>query len=39
METVVLGQAFKTIVEGDIIRTDKLTLLGGAEKSGCTVSL
>ena len=37
MDTVVPGKGVKPIVEGDIIRTDKTTVLGGDDKSGCAV--
>src|ERR671927_1246826 len=37
MDTVVPGENVKPIVEGDIIRTDKTTVLGGDDKSGCAV--
>ena len=37
MDTVVPGEGVKPIVEGDIIRTDKTTVLGGDDKSGCAV--
>lgn len=37
MDTVVPGEGVKPIVEGDIIRTDKSTVLGGDDKSGCAV--
>src|SRR5204862_7641915 len=37
MDTVVPGEGVKPIVEGDIIRTDGTTVLGGDDKSGCTV--
>ncbi|MCA1558166.1 MAG: M20/M25/M40 family metallo-hydrolase, partial [Acidobacteria bacterium] len=39
MDTVVPGENVKPIVEGDIIRTDKTTVLGGDDKSGCAVIL
>ena len=39
MDTVVPGEGVKPIVEGDIIRTDKTTVLGGDDKSGCAVIL
>src|SRR3989440_199566 len=35
MDTVVPGEGVKPIVEGDIIRTDETTVLGGDDKSGC----
>jgi tripeptide aminopeptidase len=37
MDTVVPGKGVKPIVEGDIIRTDGSTVLGGDDKSGCAV--
>src|SRR5215211_5845698 len=37
MDTVVPGEGVKPIIEGDIIRTDKTTVLGGDDKSGCAV--
>jgi len=37
MDTVVPGKGVKPIVEGDIIRTDGSTVLGGDDKSGCSV--
>jgi tripeptide aminopeptidase len=37
MDTVVPGKGVKPIVEGDIIRTDHSTVLGGDDKSGCSV--
>src|SRR5437773_9620019 len=37
MDTVVPGEGVKPIVEGDIIRTDETTVLGGDDKSGCAV--
>lgn len=37
MDTVVPGENVKPIVEGDIIRTDGTTVLGGDDKSGCAV--
>ncbi len=37
MDTVVPGKGVKPIVEGDIIRTDGTTVLGGDDKSGCAV--
>ncbi|MFL6255798.1 MAG: M20/M25/M40 family metallo-hydrolase [Pyrinomonadaceae bacterium] len=39
MDTVVPGRGVKPIVEGDIIRTDGSTVLGGDDKSGCSVIL
>src|SRR5688500_18443494 len=39
MDTVVPGEGVKPIVEGDIIRTDGTTVLGGDDKRGCVVSL
>ena len=37
MDTVVPGEGVKPILEGDIIRTDGTTVLGGDDKSGCAV--
>jgi tripeptide aminopeptidase len=37
MDTVVPGEGVKPIVEGDIIRTDGRTVLGGDDKSGCAI--
>src|SRR5215212_5370301 len=37
MDTVVPGENVKPVVEGDIIRTDGTTVLGGDDKSGCAV--
>jgi tripeptide aminopeptidase len=37
MDTVVPGKGVKPIVEGDIIRTDGTTVLGGDDKSGVSV--
>ncbi|HEX8720818.1 MAG TPA: M20/M25/M40 family metallo-hydrolase [Pyrinomonadaceae bacterium] len=37
MDTVVPGKGVRPIVEGDIIRTDGTTVLGGDDKSGCAV--
>src|SRR5206468_1878704 len=37
MDTVVPGEGVKPVVEGDIIRTDGTTVLGGDDKSGCAV--
>jgi tripeptide aminopeptidase len=37
MDTVVPGEGVKPIVEGDIIRTDGTTVLGGDDKSVCAV--
>ncbi len=37
MDTVVPGKGVKPIVEGDIIRTDRTTVLGGDDKSGVSV--
>jgi tripeptide aminopeptidase len=39
MDTVVPGEGVKPIVEGDIIRTDGTTVLGGDDKSGISVIL
>jgi tripeptide aminopeptidase len=37
MDTVVPGEGVKPVVEGDIIRTDGTTVLGGDDKSGIAV--
>jgi len=37
MDTVAPGEGVKPIVEGDIIRTDGGTVLGGDDKSGCAI--
>jgi tripeptide aminopeptidase len=37
MDTVAPGEGVKPIVEGDVIRTDGSTVLGGDDKSGCAV--
>ncbi|HEV2859510.1 MAG TPA: M20/M25/M40 family metallo-hydrolase [Pyrinomonadaceae bacterium] len=37
MDTVVPGRGVKPVVEGDIIRSDGTTVLGGDDKSGCAV--
>lgn len=37
MDTVVPGRGVKPVVEGDIIRTDGTTVLGGDDKSGVSV--
>jgi tripeptide aminopeptidase len=37
MDTVVPGKGVKPVVEGDIIRSDGTTVLGGDDKSGCAV--
>jgi tripeptide aminopeptidase len=39
MDTVVPGEGVKPIIEGDIIRSDGTTVLGGDDKSGCAVIL
>jgi tripeptide aminopeptidase len=39
MDTVVPGEGVKPIIDGDIIRTDGTTVLGGDDKSGCAVIL
>ncbi|HEV2764654.1 MAG TPA: M20/M25/M40 family metallo-hydrolase [Pyrinomonadaceae bacterium] len=39
MDTVVPGEGVKPVVEGDIIRSDGTTVLGGDDKSGCAVIL
>jgi tripeptide aminopeptidase len=37
MDTVGPGEGIKPIVEGDIVRTDGTTILGGDDKSGCAI--
>src|SRR5437588_3991 len=37
MDTVVPGRGVRPVVDGDIIRTDGSTVLGGDDKSGCVV--
>lgn len=37
MDTVVPGKGVKPVINGDIIRTDGTTVLGGDDKSGCAV--
>ena len=37
MDTVAPGEGIKPVVEGDIIRTDGTTVLGGDDKSGCAI--
>jgi tripeptide aminopeptidase len=37
MDTVVPGKGVKPVVDGDIIRTDGTTVLGGDDKSGCAI--
>ncbi|HEV2914779.1 MAG TPA: M20/M25/M40 family metallo-hydrolase [Pyrinomonadaceae bacterium] len=37
MDTVVPGEGVKPVIDGDIIRTDGTTVLGGDDKSGCAV--
>ncbi len=37
MDTVVPGEGVRPIIEGDIIRSDGTTVLGGDDKSGCAV--
>jgi tripeptide aminopeptidase len=39
MDTVVPGRGVKPVIDGDIIRTDGSTVLGGDDKSGCAVIL
>jgi len=39
MDTVIPGEGVKPVIEGDIIRTDGTTVLGGDDKSGCAVIL
>lgn len=37
MDTVVPGEGVKPVADGDIIRTDGSTVLGGDDKSGCAL--
>jgi tripeptide aminopeptidase len=37
MDTVIPGEGVQPIVEGEIIRTDGTTVLGGDDKSGCAI--
>jgi len=37
MDTVAPGESVKPIVDGNIIRTDGTTVLGGDDKSGCAI--
>jgi tripeptide aminopeptidase len=37
MDTVIPGEGVRPIVEGDVIRTDGTTVLGGDDKSGCAI--
>lgn len=37
MDTVVPGKGVKPVLDGDIIRTDGTTVLGGDDKSGCAI--
>ncbi len=37
MDTVVPGEGVNPIVEGDVIRSDGTTVLGGDDKSGCAI--
>jgi tripeptide aminopeptidase len=37
MDTVAPGEGVKPVVEGDIVRTDGTTVLGGDDKSGCAL--
>src|SRR5262245_26795042 len=39
MDTVVPGEGVKPVVDGDIIRTDGTTVLGGDDKSGISIIL
>jgi tripeptide aminopeptidase len=39
MDTVVPGEGVKPVIDGDIIRTDGTTVLGGDDKSGISVVL
>ncbi len=36
MDTVAPGEGVKPVLEGDVIRTDGTTVLGGDDKAGCT---
>jgi tripeptide aminopeptidase len=37
MDTVVPGKGVKPVIDGDVIRTDGTTVLGGDDKSGCAI--
>ncbi len=37
MDTVIPGEGVKPVVDGNIIRTDGTTVLGGDDKSGCAI--
>jgi len=37
MDTVVPGEGVKPVIDGDIIRSDGSTVLGGDDKSGCAI--
>jgi tripeptide aminopeptidase len=37
MDTVVPGKGVKPVIDGDIIRSDGTTVLGGDDKSGCAI--
>jgi tripeptide aminopeptidase len=37
MDTVVPGEGVKPVVDGDVIRSDGTTVLGGDDKSGCAI--
>lgn len=37
MDTVIPGERVKPVIEGNIIRTDGTTILGGDDKSGCAI--
>lgn len=37
MDTVVPGEGVKPVIDGNIIRTDGTTVLGGDDKSGCAI--
>ncbi|MCC6765338.1 MAG: M20/M25/M40 family metallo-hydrolase [Deltaproteobacteria bacterium] len=37
MDTVIPGEGVQPIVEGDVIRSDGRTVLGGDDKSGCAI--
>ncbi len=37
MDTVIPGEGVKPVVDGDVIRSDGTTVLGGDDKSGCAI--
>jgi tripeptide aminopeptidase len=37
MDTVIPGEGVKPVIDGNIIRTDGTTILGGDDKSGCAI--